>query len=164
VVEEMMVEIAAAADEAEDAPSKRNAKTVQAKTAMAPSPPSSDSSDESDVFIPSSDFDESTPSPLAKRMAHGGIKKNKASAKFSSARAKTAMALSPPSSDSENSSDSEESASPVKHSARKKPSSKRLSKHLSKGTKKAPIAKKQKATTDIKVCAIAYEFIYCFCL
>ena len=49
VVEEMMVEIAAAADEAEDtpskhapskrAPSKRNAKTAQAKTAMVPSPP-----------------------------------------------------------------------------------------------------------------------------
>jgi hypothetical protein len=124
----MMVEIGAAADEDEDAPSKRapskraplkrNAKNAQAKTEMAPSPPSFDSSDESDA-----------PSP-----------------------------------DSEDSSDSEESASPVKRSARKKRSLKPLSKRYSKGMKKPPTAKKQKATADSKVCAIAYEFIYCFCV
>jgi hypothetical protein len=47
----------------------------------------------------------------------------------------------------------------LKRGARKKPSSK----HLSKRAKKAPPAKKHKKTTD-KVCTIAYEFIYCFCL
>ena len=88
-------------------------------------PPSSDS----EAFLPSSDSDESLASPLAKRTKPGGAKKNKAPAKKSArAKAKTAMALSPPSSDSEDSSDSEESASPLKRGARKKPSSKRLSK------------------------------------
>ncbi len=111
------------------------------------------------MFILSSDSDESPASPLAKRTKPDGAKKNKASAKSSRARGKTVMAPPPPSSDSEDSSDSEESASPLKRGARKKPSSKCLSKH----TKKAPPAKKLKKTTD-KVCAIAYEFIYCCCL
>jgi hypothetical protein len=128
---------------------------------MAPSPLSSDS----DAFIPSSDSDESPASPLAERTKPGGAKKNKAPAKSARARAKTAMAPSPPSSDSEDSSDSEESASPLKRGARKKPSSKCLSKRTKKAppAKKATPAKKHKKTTD-KVCAIAYEFIYCFCL
>jgi hypothetical protein len=91
---------------------------------MAPSPPSSDS-DESAVLILSSDSDESSASPLAKRANPGGTKKNKASAKIARARAP-----SPPSSEYEDSSDSEESASPLKGNARKKPSSKRLSKRI----------------------------------
>jgi hypothetical protein len=110
VVEEMMVEIAAAADEDEDAPSKR----APSKRA----PLKHNASDESDF----------------------------------------------PSFESEDSSDSEESASPVKRSAIKKRSLKPLSKRYSKGMKKPPTAKKQKATADSKVCAIAYEFIYCFCV
>ena len=141
---------------------KAPAKNARTKTAMAPSLPSSDS-DESDVFSPSSDSDESA-SPLAKQMKRGAGKN--ALAKNARARAKTAMAPSPLSSDSDESavfspsSDSDESASPLakrmKRGAGKKPSSKhgkKSSKRNAVQAKKAPPGKNAKRTTE-KVCPL----------